>query len=1053
VGEPVDLQIVDANSVRRAEGSLEVHGKTLIRSDRPADKIIKSIRQSGEITIEAWIRPANTNQDGPARIVTLSKSSGERNFTLGQEGDQFDARFRTTKTGGNGIPSVSSPSKSLTTKLTHLVYTRDRNGRARIYLNGRRSADGMVAGALSNWDGSLRLALANELTSDRPWLGTYHLVAIYNRALPAKEVAQNFKAGVDAETPAMELAQQNTARTQGGLQALYDFSSPSGNIVKDRSGVGEPMDLRISEPKSVRRTEGSLEVRGTTLIRSEKPAGKIIKSIRRSGSITIEAWIRSAKTNQSGPARVVTLSKSGNERNFTLGQDGDKFDARFRTTETSNNGIPSLSSPSKSLRTELQQVVYTRDRAGRARVYINGQQTVEKTIPGATSNWNESFRFGLANELTNDRPWLGTYYLVAIYGRDLLRKEIEQNFQAGPSARASAALAERQHAQLFESQVASLLARHCLECHDSSSKKGGLDLSRKEGALAGGESGRAINPGKAAESLLWEFVESDEMPKKRPALSAQEKKLLRQWIDSGAIWTRQVIDPAIYAHDSGGNIWVQRLTVTEYIETVRAAVGMDIEKEARELLPRDLRADGFSNTAYNLNVDLKHVDAYARLAEIIVSRMDVEAFAKKFSKSRLLSTDATMREFVASLGKWLLRGPLDEREVTTYSGIATTVASAGGDYKEAVGYLIEAMLQSPRFIYRIENQRGDGTAWPVGDYELASRLSYILWGGPPDAELMKAADAGDLDRSGVERQVQRMLDDPRAITRSTQFIYEWLDLDRLDNMQPSPQKFPNWDGQLAGDMRDETIAFFRDVVWKQKRPLSDLLNAQVAFATPRLAEHYGLEVNGEGLSRYDVSAVPGRGGLLTQGSVLTVGGDQASMVSRGLFVLHDLLRGVVKDPPPCVDTTPVPSKPGLTQRAIAESRIANANCGGCHAKFEPLAFGLEKFDGLGAYHEQDEHGNKLRDDGQVLFPGRDKPIAYQSSLELMDLLAESGRVRESITWKLTQFALGRPLGAADAPIIDEIHKSAQQSGATYGNLITAVVLSDLVQKTRTETEP
>jgi hypothetical protein len=360
------------------------------------------------------------------------------------------------------------------------------------------------------------------------------------------------------------------------------------------------------------------------------------------------------------------------------------------------------------------------------------------------------------------------------------------------------------------------------------------------------------------------------------------------------------------------------------------------------------------------------------------------------------------------------------------------------------------MLQSPRFIYRIESQRGDGTAWRVGNYELASRLSYILWGGPPDGELMRVADGAGLDRRGVEQQVARMLNDPRAIERSKQFISDWLNLGRLDNLRPNRDKYPDWDEQLATDLRDETLAFFQEVAWKQKRPLTDLLNAQVTLVSPRLAKLYGLAVHGEGTQKYDISSTPGRGGLLTQGSVLTVGGDEASMVSRGLFVLHDLLRGVVKDPPPCVDTNPIPTKEGLTQRGIAEQRLANANCGGCHAKFEPLAFGLEKFDGIGAYHERDKHGNPLRDDGEILFPGSAKSVPYKNSTELMNLLAKSTRVAESLTWKVTQFSLGRPLLAADAPIVAKIHESAQAGGGTYASLITAIVMSDLVQMTRTE---
>ena len=140
----------------------------------------------------------------------------------------------------------------------------------------------------------------------------------------------------------------------------------------------------------------------------------------------------------------------------------------------------------------------------------------------------------------------------------------------------------------------------------------------------------------------------------------------------------------------------------EYIETVRSAVGVDIAKEARELLPPDLRADGFRNTAYNLNVDLKHVEAYSQLAQLIARRMDVLKFADRFSKSRSLNTDATARKFVAAVGEWLLRGPLDDREVTNYSGILTAVASAGGSYEQGVSLMVEAMLQSPRFIYCIE---------------------------------------------------------------------------------------------------------------------------------------------------------------------------------------------------------------------------------------------------------------------------------------------------------------------------------------------------------------
>lgn len=831
--------------------------------------------------------------------------------------------------------------------------------------------------------------------------------------------------------------------------------------------------------------------------------------------------------------------------------------------------------------------------------------------------------------------------------------------------------ADADAARLFDAQVAPILARHCLECHDSTSKKGKLDLSRREGAFKGGKGGPAIVPGNSAESPLWTAVESGEMPDDRPPLSAEEKQVLRRWIDAGAPWTGDVIDPSAHARDGRVTYeWVRRLTVPEYVETVRSAVGVDIEQDARRLLPRDVRADGFSNTAYNLNADLAHVEAYARLAEIIAGRVDVAKLAAGHAPGVALTYDA-MPELIAQVGKWLLRGPLEEQEVESFLGVAKAVRDDGGDAAESLRYVVEAMLQSPRFVYRIENQRGDGTARRLNGYELASRLSYAIWGGPPDRELMRAADAGELaDRVRVAAQVQRMLRDPRAVARSAQFLAEWLNLDRLDNLRPNPKQFPNWDERLAADMRAETLAFFKEVAWEQNRPLSDLLNAPVTFATPRLAAHYGLKrdylagasrdgllalytfaegsgdtvrdtsgageplhlkiedvkavawgggglrvrapvliasagaprrlteavkksramsieawvtpesagqtgparvvtlsdgpsqrnftlgqdgdkyearfrstktdanglpglassggsagphlthvvytrdaagraklyVNGEergardvggdlsnweggfrlalanettkdrpwrgtfhtvalygralapeevrarggGTSRYDLASVPGRRGLLTQGSVLTVGGDEASMVTRGLFLLKDFLYSGVGNPPPCADTRPVPTKPGQSQRVVAEARIANSACGGCHVKFEPLAFGLEKFDGLGAYHERDEHGNVLREDGEILFPGRDEPVAYKSTAELADLLAGSERVRMNITRKVTQFALGRPLVESDGPAIDRIHEAAWAGGGTYASLITAVVMSDLVQTTRTE---
>lgn len=846
-------------------------------------------------------------------------------------------------------------------------------------------------------------------------------------------------------------------RSQAGLLALYDFRDMEGAVVRDVSGAGTPVDLHIADANAVRRTAGALEVTGRTILRSQR-ATRISDAVRVSGKFTVEAWLRPAVADQGGPARIVTLSPGGSVRNFTLGQDGAKFDVRMRTTQTSDNGIPSTSTPDGSLTTNLTHVVFTRDRNGRTRLYLDGKLSLEHTLPGTTVNWDGSYQLALANEFSNDRPWRGTYHLVALYNRDLLPHEVEAHFQAGPAAASAPTLAgqsspqELENARLFEAEIAPLLSRHCLECHDSAIRKGRLDLSTRHAALAGGRDGPVIVPGDPANSVLWTSVESDEMPEDRPPLVAREKALLKQWIEGGAVWPAETIDPAAHRLSrQTGQTWLRRLTVPEYVETVRSALGVEVAKEAADILPQDLRADGFSNTAYSLGVDLSHVEAYAKMAEIVVGRLDVPKFMQEFAPKPDLNPDA-LRQAIARMGHWLLRGPLEDHEISAFLNVAAAVSAQEGDFDTAMALVIEAMLQSPRFLYRVENQRGDGSAWPVSDYELASRLSYTLWGAPPDRELLRAAGAGELyDRRNVQRQVERMLADPRVRTKSLRFVTEWLDLDRLANLRPNPEKFPQWDAALAADMRAETLAFFEDVVWKQKRPLADLLNAQVTYATPRLAEFYGLpESDSVTLARYDLADVPERGGLLTQGSVLTLGGDEASMVTRGLFVLNDILRGAVNNPPPGLDTRPVPAKPGVSKRGVAQQRVDNPSCGACHARFEPLAFGLEKFDGVGAFHERDEHGNALREDGEVLFPGEAKPRPFQTVGELMNLLAAHERVRENLTRKVVQFAIGRPLTAADAPVVAHIHRTAEAAGGTYAELLRGIVLSDLVLTTSTE---
>ena len=286
------------------------------------------------------------------------------------------------------------------------------------------------------------------------------------------------------------MAGASAQRVSTGLIALYDFSAPTGATVSDRSGITPLVDLHIADSKNVRRSEGALEVSAPTIIRSQGPATKLSQAIKRSGAITIEAWIRPANLKQSW---------AGEDRLDVERPEQPELHPRPRWRQGRGAAAhgqdrrqrrPSLLAPNRSLKTEPAHVVYTRDRQGRARIYVDGKKLSEKEVAGATSNWDGSMSFALANEFSGDRPWLGTYYLVAIYDRALSAKEVSANASAGSAAPAVPELVVRDpNEELFETRIAAILADRCLECHDPTNRKGKLDLSHRASALAGGAKG------------------------------------------------------------------------------------------------------------------------------------------------------------------------------------------------------------------------------------------------------------------------------------------------------------------------------------------------------------------------------------------------------------------------------------------------------------------------------------------------------------------------------------------------------------------------------------
>ena len=240
--------------------------------------------------------------------------------------------------------------------------------------------------------------------------------------------------GIDSASDTVIITVVEPQRVSDGLQALYTFEEGSGTLVNDISGVAPAANLDIDDLTGLSWIgTGGVIVTDDTLISGADTGDKIFNACTTSNAISLEAWIAPTNTTQTGPKRILSFSTDLFNRNFTLGQQGDLYDTRLRTSTTSNNGVPSLTVPEATVSTELSHVLYTRNSSGLAKIYVNGVAQAEETIGGNFSNWSNSsaYKITLANELTNDRGWLGSMYLAAIYCEALSDEDVEKNYSAG----------------------------------------------------------------------------------------------------------------------------------------------------------------------------------------------------------------------------------------------------------------------------------------------------------------------------------------------------------------------------------------------------------------------------------------------------------------------------------------------------------------------------------------------------------------------------------------------------------------------------------------------
>jgi mono/diheme cytochrome c family protein len=410
--------------------------------------------------------------------------------------------------------------------------------------------------------------------------------------------------------------------------------------------------------------------------------------------------------------------------------------------------------------------------------------------------------------------------------------------------------------------------------------------------------------------------------------------------------------------------------------------------------------------------------------------------------------DACARQILTALARRAYRRPVttaDVQDLMPFYEKGRQEEGTGAGFDQGIERALERVLVSPQFLFRIEKQPEAPVA-RVSDIELASRLSFFLWSSIPDEPLLTAAAEGQLHTPVVlEREVRRMLRDPRSEALVTNFAEQWLFVRDIEAKQPDGLVFPDFDETLRASMRRETDLFL-DSVLRENRSVLDLLTANYSFINERLASHYGIpNIQGSYFRRVTFPAGSPRGGLLGQGSILTLTSyaTRTSPVVRGKWVLENLLSAAPPPPPaniPVLKTEgPEPGRT-LTMREAMTAHRANPGCAVCHVRMDPIGFAMENFDAVGRWRDHD-NGNTI--DASGTFPDGTR---FEGMPGLKKILqSDRDQFVNTVTEKLLMYALGRNLQYYDQPAVRAIVHQSATSNYTMASLVAGVVKSPQFQ--------
>jgi len=486
---------------------------------------------------------------------------------------------------------------------------------------------------------------------------------------------------------------------------------------------------------------------------------------------------------------------------------------------------------------------------------------------------------------------------------------------------------------------------------------------------------------------------------------------------------------------------LRRLTHSQYNNTVRDLLG-DQTRPADQFPPEDF-LHGFKNQSRSQEISPVLAEAYNSAAE----RLARTVFAGGEDHARLLpckpqsARDSNCaREFVRSFGMKAFRRPLTDAESNRYAALLIKEAARSNQFLRGAQLTVEAMLQSPKFLFRVES----------GAFKAASDLSFFLWDTMPDRELFRAADAGELSKEPeVKRQALRLLSDAKAKQALDEFTSQWLRFDQVLNSVKDRNLYPQFNLQLASAMTEETRRLVADLVWGDKNFL-DFLRADYAFINSDLASLYKLPAPKAEFDKVQFPPDSERAGVLGQAAFLAMASKpgETSPTVRGLFIRDQFLCQQVPDPPPGVNSTlpPVTVEKPQTNRARLQEHLINRSCAACHVLMDPIGFGFERFDAIGQYQKKQAV--------IVMPPDRKmKPIRleldidptasingipnsnFSSPKELGKILADSPVCQECMVKQLFRYAYGRSEATADAPVIQAGLDAFRNSGFHWKDLM------------------